>query len=52
MPSSEVRDVKREVGKDADYLRSHISPLFEYDDSYQVECVCKEKGQFIKNGFE
>lgn len=46
-----------EISKDADYLRSGVSPLVEYganneEDNFQVECKCKEEGQFNKFGFD
>jgi hypothetical protein len=51
MPRTTVVKAMTDLVKDVDYIRTHVTPLKEYDEDYQVECVCLERGEFSKNSF-
>ena len=44
-------NVAAETHKNKDFMRTYITPLVEYDETRQVECKCKESGEFAKNAF-
>jgi hypothetical protein len=47
LPSKETKTVEKEFQNNNDYIRTTISPLKEY--SNNVDCECLENGQFIKD---
>lgn len=51
LPRTQVTNVTTELQKDADFLRTGISPLVEYEETFDAECRCKQRGQFMKNPF-
>lgn len=51
LPRDQVQAVGAELKKDADYIRSGITNLVEYDEEYQADCRCAEKGEFAKLAF-
>lgn len=51
LPRTHVNNVTSEILKDADFLRSGISPLVENTEEFDAECRCKERGKFMKNAF-
>ncbi|CAF0713915.1 unnamed protein product [Brachionus calyciflorus] len=51
LPRNHVPNVISEIQKDADYIRSGITPITEFEDTYEAECKCLEKGKFMKNPF-
>ena len=53
VPTKETISIDQEIRKDQDFLRSSITLLREYaQDEFKNECECKEKGEFVKNGFD
>lgn len=52
VPSKETTSIDQEIKKDEDFIRSCITKLTEYDESFKQTCKCAEKGQFQKNGFD
>ena len=51
MPSKEVSSLTSQIHKDSDYIRYGISMLHDFDDSYEPDCECKTRGEFVKNAF-
>lgn len=51
LPRSHVNTVTSEMRKDADYLRSGISPLKVFEEDFDAECRCLERGKFMKFPF-
>ncbi len=51
LPSKNVNAVVSEVAKNDDFIRYGISPLLEWDEDHEEPCVCKERGEFMKNSF-
>ena len=52
IPRSEVNLVAASVKKEADYIKTGISPLVDYTDSYKANCACAKRGEFTKSAFD
>ena len=52
MPPRDTVFIDQEIKKDQDFLRSSITILKEYDQDFKTQCQCKEKGEYIKYGFD
>lgn len=53
VPARETISIDQEIRKDQDFLRSAITLMKEYaDGEFENECHCKEKGEFVKYGFD
>ena len=51
MPSRNATPLTSDIKKDSDYIRSGLSLLHDFDETYEPNCECKTRGEFIKNAF-
>jgi len=51
MPSQNADLVTSEIKKNSDYIRYGITKLQDYDETYEPDCECKRRGEFVKNAF-
>jgi hypothetical protein len=51
MPSQNTPGLSTEIAKDNDYIRYSLTALHEYDEEYETDCLCAERGEFLKNAF-
>ena len=49
MPSRNATPLTSDIKKDSDYIRSGLSLLHDFDETFEPDCVCKTKGEFVKN---
>ncbi len=51
MPSQNADLLTNDIKKDTDYIRYGLSKLHDFDETYEPECQCKTRGEFVKNAF-
>ena len=52
VPSNDTSFIDKEIKKDEDFIRSCITKLTEYDEDFEQKCLCAQRGQFMKYGFD